>query len=287
MRIIFIYTFILFFSVTLLGKTCQALSNGEYKIVAKHNGKVIDRHGNGNLYLLGWHKGNNQRFRVERHGSHYKITVVADGLSWDHHPDNHNLYAHPWHPDNPNQKFNIEQLSDGWFKVTSNGRVLDANLDGSNNVYFYHHFHGGDNQRWRFIPVVTKNDGVCGGANMTSHVELHPDGRVIGNTYTRTKVKLRGYTGGVGVVLLDAARSPLWSGSWHRYGVDGCYIGTCKRHDDWMEHAPAHLVKRTRYISVVQKCSPKNPLWDWAVKHKDEIIRASVVIIGAIFGGGG
>ena len=94
-------------------------SSTDYRIIAKHTGKVLDVYGG-------------------------------------RKDDGANVYQWDWHGDN-NQRWLIEQQSDGYYRIVSknSGKVLDirGNSTANNaNVYQYG-WHGGDNQQWKIEPL--------------------------------------------------------------------------------------------------------------------------------------
>jgi hypothetical protein len=153
--------------------------NTFYRIVAKHNGKVlfVDTSVNSgldnqaNVGITDWNGGNNQQWKIEALGDGYcRLMARHSGRMLDVNlgMDNQaNVVQHEWHGGD-NQRWKIEPLGDGYYRLIAkhSGRMLDANLDlmpGKNyaNVV-QHEWHGGDNQRWRIEAVTGATGGNSG-----------------------------------------------------------------------------------------------------------------------------
>lgn len=78
------------------------------------------------------------------------------------------------------------------------------------------------------FPLTGNRDDAVANGRMGTSFTLTNGGRLTAVTNTRTGVRLAGFTGAVGIVLLNGNRQPIWASDTQSYGVDGCTIGRCK-----------------------------------------------------------
>ncbi len=107
------------------------------------------------------------------------------------------------------------------------------------------------------FPITGEKDNSVANGGMRTSFTLNSDGQLTAVTNTRTKVKLAGFTGGVSIILLNADRQPIWASEVHRYGVDGCLVGTCNRNDNWNDSVPPDILRQVRGYSILQQHEPK------------------------------
>lgn len=108
------------------------------------------------------------------------------------------------------------------------------------------------------FPITGDRDDAVASGRMRTSFTLTADGKLTAVTNTRTKVKLKGFTGAASIILVDANRQPIWASSVHSYGVDGCVIGRCNRNDNWSENVPSDIMGRVRGYAILQQ---HNPTW--------------------------
>jgi hypothetical protein len=108
-----------------------------------------------------------------------------------------------------------------------------------------------------FPIIASQDDGFPGsGGFMHTDVTLYASGLLNGVTHTWEVTDLRGFRGSVAVALLNQAREFLWVSGTHSFGVDGRWIGTSERYDNWSDNAPAAVLPLVSYIAIIQKPEP-------------------------------
>jgi hypothetical protein len=177
--------------LALLVPTCGAFAqfdpNGQYMLVAKHNGLVLDvgcddvfvptqpNSKRDNVCVFGSHGGDNQHWRIQPNGDgSFRLSAVHNGKSLDVGCDDVFVPTQPNSKrDNvcvfsahsgANQRWEFTRLPDGAYRITvrHNHKVLDVGCDDvpnaahpnsqRNNVCVFD-WHGGDNQHWYVIRV--------------------------------------------------------------------------------------------------------------------------------------
>ena len=148
--------------------------NYTYRLIAKHNGKVLHVDGGTddqvNVTVRDWYGGDNQRWKIESTGDGaYRLIARHSGKVLDVNlgMDNQaNVVQAGWHGGD-NQRWIIEPVGDGYYRLIAkhSRRTLDVNMDESANVV-QHDWHGGDNQRWK-IEQVSDTGGGSGGGDLT------------------------------------------------------------------------------------------------------------------------
>jgi hypothetical protein len=142
------------------------ISNGRYRLTAKHSGKVMEvedglQTDGGNVQQWSYANVNQQKWNIESIGDgYYKITAVHSGKALDvaskSTSDGANI--HQWsYGGGTNQQWKIESVGDGYYRIVSrnSGKCVDVSgpstADGAN----VHQWtcHGGDNQAWK-IEIV-------------------------------------------------------------------------------------------------------------------------------------
>jgi len=166
--------------------TSSGISSGyNYKISAKHSGKVLDVYGGyksdkANVYQFDWHGGDNQIWLLElQNDGYYKITSKNSGKVLDvkdaSNSNSANIYQYYWHGADC-QRWRIESLNNGYYKVSAkhSGKVFDiegASTSNSANLKQYD-WHGGDNQQWKFELIGGSGSTSTGSANAIETVRV-------------------------------------------------------------------------------------------------------------------
>jgi hypothetical protein len=142
------------------------ITNGRYRLTAKHSGKVMEvadglLTDGGNVQQWSYANVNQQKWNIESIGDgYYKITAVHSGKALDvaskSTSDGANI--HQWsYGGGSNQQWKIESLGNGYYRIVSrnSGKCVDVSgpstADGAN----VHQWtcHGGDNQAWKIETV--------------------------------------------------------------------------------------------------------------------------------------
>jgi len=79
-------------------------------------------------------------------------------------------------------------------------------------------------------------------------------------TRTWTDARTSGFTGGVAVGLLDANNVIIWVSAQQSYGVDGSWIGTNDRTENWSATVPQDKLKVGVKLLIVHDHAGKNRL---------------------------
>lgn len=102
-----------------------------------------------------------------------------------------------------------------------------------------------------------RENSVSSGSMRTSFTLLS-DGTLTAVTRTWTRVKMKGFTGAVCVVLLDKGKNPIWSSGSQSYGVDGTWVGRSDRTENWRASVPSDILPHVKGYSILQT---HNPIW--------------------------
>jgi hypothetical protein len=92
---------------------------------------------------------------------------------------------------------------------------------------------------------------------MTTGANLLSDGRLTAVTRTRTVTWFGGFTGGVQVVMGDVNGVAIGNTSMHSFGVDGTWIGTSDRTENWSEYIDPAIANRTASLTITHAWTPK------------------------------
>lgn len=93
---------------------------------------------------------------------------------------------------------------------------------------------------------------------MNTNVTIFSDGLLNAVTRTWEDTDLRGFEGAVAVTVLDQNQNPLWVSATHKFGVDGKWIGTSDRTDNWSDNVPPEVLADIRYVAIVQQWNQNN-----------------------------
>jgi len=96
--------------------------------------------------------------------------------------------------------------------------------------------------------------------HMESNATLNISGQLQVTTRTWTDARTSGFTGGVAVGLLDANNVIIWVSTQQSYGVDGSWIGTNDRTENWSATVPQDKLKVGVKLLIVHDHAGKNRL---------------------------
>jgi hypothetical protein len=112
-----------------------------------------------------------------------------------------------------------------------------------------------------WFPIVKSQDNQfpASGGFMHTDVTIFSDGLLNAVTHTWEVTDLRGFKGGVATTLLDQNNHALWVSATQHYGVDGKWIGTSDRTENWSDRVPAEVLPNIRAVAIVQHWNPDVP----------------------------
>jgi hypothetical protein len=93
---------------------------------------------------------------------------------------------------------------------------------------------------------------------MHTDVTIYTSGLLDAVTRTWEVTDLRGFRGAVAVAVLDQNKAKLWVSPTHQFGVDGRWIGTSDRTDNWNATIPSEILPNIRYLAIIQQWNPNN-----------------------------
>lgn len=108
------------------------------------------------------------------------------------------------------------------------------------------------------IQMSQTNSFSGSGGSMATTVTVYASGLLNAVTHTWEVTDLRGFRGAVAVAVLDENKANLWVSPTQQYGVDGRWIGTSDRTDNWSASIPAPILPNIRYLAIIQQWNPNN-----------------------------
>ncbi len=136
------------------------------------------------------------------------------------------------------------------------------------------------------FPITGDRDDAVASGRMRTSFSLSSNGQLTAVTNTRTKVKLKGFTGSTSIILVDSGKRPIWASGVRSYGVDGCLIKRCNRNDNWSENVPPAIMSQVRGYAILQQHEPRWRVFDkgqqfitWLGSNEG---KATIAAIGAI-----
>ena len=132
------------------------------------------------------------------------------------------------------------------------------------------------------FPITNSQDDNFPGSGgfMHTDIALYPSGVLNAVTHTWEVTALRGFKGAVAVILLGGNRFTLWVSPTQHYGVDGRWLGTSDRRDNWSASVPPDILDSARYIGIIQQWDPDvaADIQTWAAGISDLATKLGPVI---------
>jgi len=135
-----------------------------------------------------------------------------------------------------------------------------------------------------FCEILSGTEGpteVKGSSHMETSFSLDEKGILTAKTRTWSTHKLKGFTGGVFVALLDGEKNVKWTSEQHQYGVNGKWLGNSDRTETWTEQVPVEMLSQIKFYSIMHQHTPTNRVWDWVKDHKEELLIVAKVIVSS------
>lgn len=118
------------------------------------------------------------------------------------------------------------------------------------------------------------HDRVGNGWHMYTTVTLDANGVIHGTTTLKNYNNIRGFTGGVFVVALDAANEAVYATEVRKYGINAAYFSRKKeRTESWSEQIPEEYLPFVAKLAVVQMHTPTNRVWNWIYENRDLLLK--------------
>jgi len=147
---------------------------------------------------------------------------------------------------------------------------------------------------------LERSDNLGHGHHMDTKIVISSTGRIDATTKTWSSEALRGFHGGV-VILLESDQCNsqgdcdhlYQSAKVHCYGVDGTAEGSSSRTDLWSENVDSTLLAQTRHIKIIQLECPKDEIDKFLAQAKTvtdiavNVVKVGQAVAGASAGGSG
>lgn len=125
---------------------------------------------------------------------------------------------------------------------------------------------------------------------MWTHVTLSQEqARIDGTTRTWTRQPWIGFTGGVTVLLVDAANRVIATTDLEQFGVDGFRIPfkQSDRTDRWSQSVPADIAQRTVRLEILHNHAPRKDRWrqqlSEALQTAQDVAQVIAIVAPLIF----
>jgi hypothetical protein len=107
-------------------------------------------------------------------------------------------------------------------------------------------------------PIVGSQDNQFPGSGGYMHTDatIYASGLLNAVTHTWEVTDLRGFKGAVAVALLDQDQNKIWCSATQHFGVDGRWIGTSDRYDNWSDNVPTDILANARFLAIIQQWDP-------------------------------
>lgn len=127
------------------------------------------------------------------------------------------------------------------------------------------------------LGTVTVNDRVGNGWHMLSVVSVDEAGLITGTTTLSNYNNIKGFTGGLFVVVVDSASQPIFSTEVHKWGLNASFFKKkVERTVSWSDQIPADALAKAASIAVVQQHTPTYRVWVWIYENRDLIIEKAL-----------
>ena len=114
---------------------------------------------------------------------------------------------------------------------------------------------------------------VGDGWHMASTVTLDSAGSIAGTTTLKNYNNVRGFTGGVFAVALDARGEALYATEIHSYGINASFFKkSVTRTVTWSDTIPAEYLAKVDKVAVIQMHNPTNRVWTWIYNNRATLI---------------
>ena len=114
---------------------------------------------------------------------------------------------------------------------------------------------------------------VGDGFHMYSTVTVSDDGQISGTTTLKNYNNIKGFTGGVFAVALDANGEAVYATEIKSFGVNAAFFKACReRTVTWSDTIPAEYLPKVDKMTVVQVHNPTYRVWTWIYKNRELII---------------
>lgn len=212
-------------------------NNGCFQLVMQNDGNLVLYGKGGKAFWATGTTGKEVEFAIMQGDGNFVLYAPGGRPTWATNPGNVGSAG-----------FRLIVQDDGNAVVYANDRPIWAVNPGQRNC---------DGTAVVAFPITGDRDDKVANGRMRTSFTLSADGTLTAVTNTRTGVQLAGFTGGASIILLDGNKQPIWASSVHRYGVDGCMIGTCNRNDNWSDSVPSDILSQVKGYSILQQHEPK------------------------------
>lgn len=133
------------------------------------------------------------------------------------------------------------------------------------------------------FPIIESQDNNFpnSGGYMHTDVTVYTSGLLDAVTHTWEVTDLRGFKGAVAVAVLDQNNRMLWVSPTQQFGVDGRWIGTSDRTENWSATIPTPVLPNIRYLAIIQQWNPNNVFNDietWLTGIGDVVTKLADII---------
>ena len=123
-----------------------------------------------------------------------------------------------------------------------------------------------------------RRDNVAVGTMYTKFT-LNPDGTLNVNTEVRNRHRIKGFTGGVAIVLTDIKGETIWNSEQQQYGINPRYTSRKEkvRNENWSARVPLDVLSQVAGHAIIQEHTPRDRFGEWLKTPAGQLAKKAAI----------